>query len=608
MSPGQLHIDDVPPKVLKNMVSTYNQVSSDRHRGFFLMTDLMTPLFIPTITKYLNNLTLYREYMRRTEIKIIQTLKQKPLRLKSLALEINKSQSWTSELVNDLEDEELVKTDTTISLADTYEADLLKKLSRRFDLEKILAGKKEEILRSLHSTQKTLSELEKEGFAKSTVYEALSDLKEVGVIVEEEEGYKIKDETLRDLLKAMTREPFLESHRTDGEMIIKTEEDIEGESTAFSAFDRYGLRYFPLENYIYQGNTPTEIENVLIHAVKFAENKKQMSMCGVFYLKRENAIDTDKLWKLANKWDCLEKFADLLAYIDQREVKRSELFLPWDEFVDVCRDYDVYPRDKFPEKILTRELSSVGRELSQKVEVYLIGGGNLILRDLKDSTKDLDIVLEGKKDLDRFVNALEKAGYKKNTDLTNTYERLGARTVLERSNHPRWDLFVEKVAGMLRLTEDMKARAVQKEDYDALKVRLVSLTDIFLFKSVTDREGDLEDAALIMEQGEIDWNRLLQEIKKQESFEERIFSFSVLTTLDILKERYDLEPPIRKKLSSHCLERSLLLSLEEEKTIKELKKEIDFPSHQIYNKLRRLEDEGKIEVDRGNKLNRYTAK
>ncbi|MBS3782717.1 MAG: hypothetical protein KGY66_02005 [Candidatus Thermoplasmatota archaeon] len=94
----------------------------------------------------------------------------------------------------------------------------------------------------------------------------------------------------------------------------------------------------------------------------------------------------------------------------------------------------------------------------------------------------------------------------------------------------------------------------------------------------------------------------------QESTAERIFSFSVLTILDILKERYDLDSPIRNKLSSYYLERALMLSLEEEKTIKDLKKEVEFPSHQIYNKLRKLEDEGKIEVDREYKLNKYKTK
>ncbi|MFP4608705.1 MAG: transcriptional regulator, partial [Candidatus Aenigmatarchaeota archaeon] len=221
---------------------------------------------------------------------------------------------------------------------------------------------------------------------------------------------------------------------------------------------------------------------------------------------------------------------------------------------------------------------------------------------------DIDIVLGGKEDLDRFVSALQKAGYERNTVLKKTYERLDTRTVLEKTNHPRWDIFVEKVAGMLRLTEEMKARISKKEDYSDLTVHHVSLTDIFLFKSVTDREGDLEDAALIMQQGEVDWDHLMGEIKKQEETSERIFSFSVLTTLEILEERYDLESPIIKKLISHCLERSLLISLKEEKTIKDLKKEVDFPSYQIYNKLRKLEDEGEIEVDREGKLNKYRTK
>ncbi|MFW5953564.1 MAG: helix-turn-helix domain-containing protein [Candidatus Natronoplasma sp.] len=546
--------------------------------------------------------------MRRTEIKIIQTLKEKPLKLKTLASKIDKSQSWVSELVSDLKEEGLVETDSTITLADTYEADLLKKLSKKFDLNKILAGKREDILRSLHSSQKTPSGLEKEGFSKSTIYKALSDLKEVGVISEEEKGYKIKDETLRDFLKARTRQPFLESYRSGEETIIKAEEKTEGEPTAFSAFDRYGVRYMPSENYFYRGETTLEIENILIHAVKFADNKKQMSMCGVFYLKRGHSLKNDKLWKLAGKWDCLEKFADLLAYIDRREVKGSDLFLPWDEFVEVCRDYDAYPRNKFPHKILTREFEHVGKELSQEMDVYLIGGGNLILRDLKDSTKDIDILLESKKDLDEFVNSLKKAGYEKDSELKNSYERLGARTILEKSNHPRWDLFVEKVAGLLRLTEEMKARVTKKEDHGGLTVQLVSLTDIFLFKSVTDREGDLEDAALIMEQGEVEWDLLMEEIKNQECMDERIFSFSVLNTLDILKERYDLESPIRDKLSSYCLERALLLSLEEEKTINDLRKEVDFPTHQIYNKLRKLEEQEKIEVNREAGLNKYRAK
>ncbi len=108
-----------------------------------------------------------------------------------------------------------------------------------------------------------------------------------------------------------------------------------------------------------------------------------------------------------------------------------------------------------------------------------------------------------------------------------------------------------------------------------------------------------------MRKGEVEWDELFQEIKKQESAGEINYSSSVLATLDILKDRYGLESPIMNKLSSYCLEKSLLFSLKEEKTIKELKEMIDFPSYQIYNKLRKLEKEGVIEVNRDGKLNKY---
>jgi len=49
----------------------------------------------------------------------------------------------------------------------------------------------------------------------------------------------------------------------------------------------------------------------------------------------------------------------------------------------------------------------------------------------------------------------------------------------------------------------------------------------------------------------------------------------------------------------------LLVSLDAPKTIDDLREEMDFPDHQIYNKLRKLEEEGQITVDRSGRLNTY---
>lgn len=123
--------------------------------------------------------------------------------------------------------------------------------------------------------------------------------------------------------------------------------------------------------------------------------------------------------------------------------------------------------------------------------------------------------------------------------------------------------------------------------------------------SITEREGDLEDVALIARQADLDWEGIFEEIKTQENRTGRLFSFAVLDTLDVLEERYDIVAPITDRFVSYCLENALLVSLEEPKTIRDLRTELDFPDYRIYNKLRQLEDDEEITVDRSGRLNTY---
>ncbi|MEF8826166.1 MAG: transcriptional regulator, partial [Halapricum sp.] len=160
-------------------------------------------------------------------------------------------------------------------------------------------------------------------------------------------------------------------------------------------------------------------------------------------------------------------------------------------------------------------------------------------------------------------------------------------------------------AGQLQLTEAMIERCDQSFHYSNLHVHLLSLTDIFVFKSITEREGDLEDVALIAQQADLDWGGIFEEIKTQEALTGRFFSFAVLDTIDVLEERYDIVAPITDRLVSYCLENALLVSLENPKTIEDLREELDFPDHRIYNKLRQLEEDGQITVDRSGRLNTY---
>lgn len=546
--------------------------------------------------------------MRRAEIEILETLRQRSYSVSGLAAELGRNQGWMSELVSELEARNLVEKNTEVEYADTYEARLLSDLAREYSLMELLAGRKEKILCELHRSPATVSDLETRGFPSSTVYAALKDLRALGAVERQDETYSIADETLAQFLTATASSEGDAEYRANSErLVVDDGADDDGERTAFSAFRRYGIEYYPSRQYLYQGDSSPGIEEVLIHAVKAAETRKQTAMTVLFYLEHRSILDTSKLWKLANTWDCVEEWADTLAYADQRDVQ-NERFLPWEEFVSLARDYNVFLRDYHPEESLRSGLEQLGEALETEVDAYLLGGGNLILRGLKDSTKDLDIVVEDREDFMALGETLRGMGYEERRDLEEAYEKLDPAVVFEREGSPRYDIFVETVVGALQLTEEMRGRVDRTVEYGGLRLHLLSLTDIFLFKSITEREGDFEDSALITRQAGIDWGQLFEEVKRQDDVTGQYFSFAVLDTLDILKQRENIDPPIHSQLVSYCLEKALLVSLQEPKTIRDLRAELDFPDHRIYNKLRKLEDEGAIAVDRTGKLNEYRVK
>jgi hypothetical protein len=86
-------------------------------------------------------------------------------------------------------------------------------------------------------------------------------------------------------------------------------------------------------------------------------------------------------------------------------------------------------RDRFNRQYIEAELRTVAEQLQTDVEAYLIGGGAMSLHEpsLKDTTKDIDLVVVDKEALTRLLGVLDALGYEEVTDLGDEYDRLGAR-------------------------------------------------------------------------------------------------------------------------------------------------------------------------------------
>jgi predicted nucleotidyltransferase len=219
----------------------------------------------------------------------------------------------------------------------------------------------------------------------------------------------------------------------------------------------------------------------------------------------------------------------------------------------------------FESTAIRRQFSELANLINDDLTVYLIGGGALTLEELKNATKDIDLIVRRESELKQLWSVLTSAGYEPQEDLAEEYDELEAAFILEKDRR-RFDVFHEQVAGVIYLSDSMRSRSRHLFDEDGLSVRMVSLDDIFLFKAVANREDDVEDMVRIA-QGGIDDDVIVEEImtqlellgsddfigamkKKLERLENQGFVFDIHREVNELYERSQNGTKVRNAIIS----------------------------------------------------------
>ena len=206
-------------------------------------------------------------------------------------------------------------------------------------------------------------------------------------------------------------------------------------------------------------------------------------------------------------------------------------------------------RNRFGIKELFEVLEDVSNCLDIEVDAYLIGGLSMMQHGLKVVTKDVDVVFKDKTDEEKFEAGLRSCGFHKATDLSEEYKVLEAATIMERSDGMRLDIFVEKVCRKLRLTEGMRQRAEHLGLDGRLRLMVTAPEDVFLFKSVTDREDDLADMALLAGLG-LDWNGIVDELRRD--LNNYMYLPHFASKLDALEAVHGIVVPNRHELDDEA--------------------------------------------------------
>ncbi len=267
-------------------------------------------------------------------------------------------------------------------------------------------------------------------------------------------------------------------------------------------------------------------------------------------------------------------------------------------------------RLRFDEKYVFAELEKIGNALSSPVTLYLIGGAAMIRYGLKAATKDIDILLHTQKETADLIRALSVSGYHiiQADRLGSEYQAMFTTQILENEDGFRWDIFQEYVCRKLRLSAGMIERSKVLFEIGLLTVRLISKEDIFLFKTVTERDDDEADL-LLLARSKVDWDLVFQECMSQSRGDLRC-EIDLFDKLDRLGTSYGLVTPIYDRISEAAsigmekwFEERIIEELElSPRTAGELQERFKCGIETLLTSLDNLEKMGRIEKENGKYL------
>ncbi len=196
---------------------------------------------------------------------------------------------------------------------------------------------------------------------------------------------------------------------------------------------------------------------------------------------------------------------------------------------------------------LSKLFDEIDNNLFEKCEFYVIGGAMLLYHGMKTATKDIDIIVDSPKEFLLIQNTLKKLKFTTKVP-TLDYKKVDLSQIFIREDF-RIDLFHKIVCEGFQLSDGMKKRALRVKECKNLKIFLCSHEDVFLFKTFTERPGDITDClALASKQKPMDWPAILEEVQNQIKISgNKVWITWIGERLDILEES-GLEIPVMKDI------------------------------------------------------------
>ena len=174
----------------------------------------------------------------------------------------------------------------------------------------------------------------------------------------------------------------------------------------------------------------------------------------------------------------------------------------------------------------------------------------------KGETKDIDILLENKKDRGEFIKVIKSLGFEESSAFKIYIDeklRDESRPLMFKREDYRFDLFVNKIFKTLmspRIKEDVFAIHEYKSKHN-LTVHVLRKEHLVMLKAVTERQNDLDDIQTILtKESSFDWQYLIDEVIWQYQHGDGWVLIDMIKTIKELKRYVFIEEKYLKQLTA----------------------------------------------------------
>jgi hypothetical protein len=279
--------------------------------------------------------------------------------IEPLSFALNKSISWTSQVVSKLEDEEFIvkkkgsgKSRIALELAGTEHALKLRDVmfeQKTINFEEIISDSKLLFLAALSEDWISVKEAAKlSGISIDMIRKYKYKLQNRGVFAKEKTLYTMDNKMwplLRQFILAYKNYSTMNGFvkwRFQDEVLFKIDDEKleQGEFTGFYAYENFGVKMWVVSALCYLPKKKLSKEEIFIHSLFQVEDPRTLNLALTFYLK--NKLKYKKILPLAMKYGKYSIFTEMVKLLNTQEKVVEVEGLPAFDRIDFFRIATMY--------------------------------------------------------------------------------------------------------------------------------------------------------------------------------------------------------------------------------------------------------------------------